>query len=35
MFTFIESSIFAKYLPDYLPDDEYAGSHLKEVEGGF
>ncbi|MCB9009192.1 MAG: transcriptional regulator [Ardenticatenaceae bacterium] len=24
MFTFIESSIFAKYLSDYLSDDEYA-----------
>lgn len=24
MFTFIESSIFARYLPDYLTDNEYA-----------
>ena len=24
MFTFIESSIFARYLPDYMTDDEYA-----------
>ena len=28
MFTFVESSIFAKYLPNYLTDDEYAALQI-------
>jgi mRNA-degrading endonuclease RelE of RelBE toxin-antitoxin system len=28
MYTFVESSIFARHLPDYLSDDEYAELQL-------